>query len=42
MSMTTHAPRTPTLQVWAWEAVAGSHEFKITPESDATLKRGTR
>jgi len=27
---------------WGWEASAGSHEFKINQEQDASLKRGTR
>lgn len=28
--------------VWGWEAATGSHQFKITQESDNSLKRGTR
>ncbi|KAF5832971.1 heat shock protein 90C [Dunaliella salina] len=27
---------------WGWEATAGSHEFKVTQETDSSLKRGTR
>nr|QBY35568.1 heat shock protein 90C [Dunaliella salina] len=27
---------------WGWEAAAGSHEFKVTQETDSSLKRGTR
>ena len=30
-------------RVWVgWEAATGSHQFKITQESDSSLKRGTR